>query len=176
MNYNGCKIWRHLIIWLSCSWVFTVLEKIKLYNSLCKDIEPWKMYGKTHNSQMLNASVLNYTTYTLDSASRRSNHKNFLQRIPREEVEMHSNIVLKAAKKLDKDIQITTVGSYHRGAQTCGEVAPRPNSLSEGKTATGGTWKTDGQMLVIELKTSGAMWRTVWRPRKARCMFPGGWF
>ena len=89
------------------------------------------MYGKTHNSQMLNASVLNYTTYTLDSASRRSNHKNFLQRIPREEVEMHSNIVLKAAKKLDKDIQITTVGSYHRGAQTCGEVAPRPNSLSD---------------------------------------------
>ena len=33
----------------------------------------------------------------------------------------------------------------------------RPNPLSEGKTATGGTWKTDGQLLVIELKTSGAM-------------------
>jgi hypothetical protein len=28
----------------------------------------------------------------------------------------------------------------------------RPNPLSTGKTATGGTWKTDGQMLVIELK------------------------
>jgi hypothetical protein len=32
-----------------------------------------------------------------------------------------------------------------------------PNPLSEGKTATGGTWKTDGQLLVIELKTSSAM-------------------
>jgi hypothetical protein len=33
----------------------------------------------------------------------------------------------------------------------------RPNPLSEGKTATGGTWKTDGQLLAIELKASGAM-------------------
>ncbi|MGA2983786.1 MAG: LssY C-terminal domain-containing protein [Terriglobia bacterium] len=31
-----------------------------------------------------------------------------------------------------------------------------PNPLSEGKTATGGTWKTDGRLLVIELKSSGA--------------------
>jgi hypothetical protein len=36
-------------------------------------------------------------------------------------------------------------------------LVSRPNPLSEGKTATGGTWKTDGQLLVIELKTSGAM-------------------
>ena len=34
------------------------------------------------------------------------------------------------------------------------QLVTRPNPLSEGKTATGGTWKTDGQMLVIELKTS----------------------
>jgi hypothetical protein len=36
-------------------------------------------------------------------------------------------------------------------------LVSRPNPLSEGKTATGGTWKTDGQMLVIELKTTSAM-------------------
>jgi hypothetical protein len=30
-------------------------------------------------------------------------------------------------------------------------LVTRPNPLSEGRTATGGTWKTDGQMLVIEL-------------------------
>jgi len=37
------------------------------------------------------------------------------------------------------------------------QLVTRPNPLSEGKTATGGTWKTDGQLLVIELKISGAM-------------------
>ena len=37
------------------------------------------------------------------------------------------------------------------------QLVARPNPLSEGKTATGGTWKTDGQLLVIELKTSDAM-------------------
>jgi hypothetical protein len=36
-------------------------------------------------------------------------------------------------------------------------LVSRPNPLSEGKTATGGTWKTDGQLLVIELKTSGTI-------------------
>ena len=36
-------------------------------------------------------------------------------------------------------------------------LVSRPNPLTEGKTATGGTWTTDGQMLVIELKTSAAM-------------------
>jgi hypothetical protein len=37
------------------------------------------------------------------------------------------------------------------------QLVTRPNPLSEGKTATGGTWKTDGQLLVIELETAGAM-------------------
>jgi hypothetical protein len=36
-------------------------------------------------------------------------------------------------------------------------LVTRPDPLSEGKTATGGTWKTDGQLLVIELKTPAAM-------------------
>jgi hypothetical protein len=32
------------------------------------------------------------------------------------------------------------------------QLVSRPNPLSEGKTATGDTWKTDGQLLVIELR------------------------
>ncbi len=36
-------------------------------------------------------------------------------------------------------------------------LVSRPNPLTEGKTATGGTWTTNGQLLVIELKTSAAM-------------------
>jgi hypothetical protein len=32
------------------------------------------------------------------------------------------------------------------------QLVARPNPLSEGKTATGATWRTDGQLLVIELK------------------------
>ena len=36
-------------------------------------------------------------------------------------------------------------------------LVSRPDPLTEGRTATGGTWKTDGQLLVIELKTSSAM-------------------
>lgn len=33
------------------------------------------------------------------------------------------------------------------------QLVTRPNPLSEGMTATGGTWKTDGRLLAIELKT-----------------------
>ncbi len=33
------------------------------------------------------------------------------------------------------------------------ELVTRPNPLSEGMTATGGTWKTDGRLLAIELKS-----------------------
>ena len=32
------------------------------------------------------------------------------------------------------------------------QLVARPDPLSEGKTATGGTWKTDGKLLAIELK------------------------
>ncbi len=40
------------------------------------------------------------------------------------------------------------------GAVAAEQLVTRPNPLSTGLTATGGTWKTDGQMQVIELKTS----------------------
>jgi hypothetical protein len=39
------------------------------------------------------------------------------------------------------------------GGQVAAEqLVTRPNPLSEGKTATGGAWKTSGQLLVIELR------------------------
>ncbi len=40
------------------------------------------------------------------------------------------------------------------GLVSCEQLVSRPNPLSEGKTATGGTWKTDGQLLVVEIKPS----------------------
>jgi len=33
------------------------------------------------------------------------------------------------------------------------ELETRPDPLSQGLTATGGTWKTDGRLLVIDLAT-----------------------
>ena len=38
------------------------------------------------------------------------------------------------------------------GRVACLRLVARPNPLSEGLTATGATWKTDGQLLAIELK------------------------
>jgi hypothetical protein len=37
------------------------------------------------------------------------------------------------------------------------QLVTRANPLSEGKTATGGDWRTDGRLLVIELKGSATM-------------------
>jgi hypothetical protein len=36
------------------------------------------------------------------------------------------------------------------------QLTTRPNPLSEGLTATGATWKTDGRLLIIDLKSSGS--------------------
>jgi hypothetical protein len=59
----------------------------------------------------------------------------------------------------DLDVERAKVGAdLMAGGLVASEgLASRPNPLTEGRTATGGTWKTDGQMLVIELKTSSAM-------------------
>jgi len=59
----------------------------------------------------------------------------------------------------DLDAERSKVGAdlMAGGLVAAERLVSRPNPLSEGKTATGGTWKTDGQLLVIELKTSGAM-------------------
>ena len=57
------------------------------------------------------------------------------------------------------DVERAKVGAdLEAGGLVAAErLVARPNPLTEGKTATGGTWKTDGELLVIELKTSTAM-------------------
>jgi hypothetical protein len=48
--------------------------------------------------------------------------------------------------KVGADLQVT-------GRVTAEQLVTRPNPLSQGLTATGGTWKTDGRLLVIDLAT-----------------------
>jgi hypothetical protein len=59
----------------------------------------------------------------------------------------------------DLDVERAKVGAdlMAGGLVAAERLVSRPNPLTEGKTATGGTWKTDGQLLLIELKTSAAM-------------------
>jgi hypothetical protein len=59
----------------------------------------------------------------------------------------------------DLDAERAKVGAdlMAGGLVAAERLVSRPNPLTEGKTATGGTWKTDGRLLVIELKTSGGM-------------------
>jgi hypothetical protein len=47
--------------------------------------------------------------------------------------------------KVGADLAVT-------GRVACLRLVTRPNPLSEGLTATGASWKTDGQLLVIETK------------------------
>jgi hypothetical protein len=59
----------------------------------------------------------------------------------------------------DLDVERAKVGAdlMAGGLVAAERLVSRPNPLTEGKTATGGTWKTDGQLLLIELKTTAAM-------------------
>jgi hypothetical protein len=59
----------------------------------------------------------------------------------------------------DLDVERAKAGAdlMAGGLVTAETLVSRPNPLTEGKTATGGTWKTDGQLLVVVLKTSSAM-------------------
>jgi len=59
----------------------------------------------------------------------------------------------------DLDAERSKVGAdlMASGLVTAERLVDRPNPLTEGKTATGGTWTTDGQLLVIDLKASSAM-------------------
>ena len=54
----------------------------------------------------------------------------------------------------DLDDERTKVGAdlVATGRVSATQLVTRPDPLSEGKTATGGSWKTDGQLLAIELK------------------------
>lgn len=54
----------------------------------------------------------------------------------------------------DLDAERTKVGAdlLAGGTVEAEGLVSRPNPLTEGKTATGGTWRTDGQLLLISLK------------------------
>ncbi len=56
----------------------------------------------------------------------------------------------------DLDAERSKVGAdlMAGGIAASEQLVTPANPLSQGNTATGGTWKTDGRMLVIELKTS----------------------
>jgi hypothetical protein len=73
-------------------------------------------------------------------------------------LDVHFGVVSHAIDT-DLDAERAKVGAdlIAGGLVAAARLVSRPNPLSEGKTATGGTWKTDGQLLVIELKTSSAM-------------------
>jgi hypothetical protein len=73
-------------------------------------------------------------------------------------LDVHFGVVSHAIDT-DLDAERAKVGAdlIAGGLVAAERLVSRPNPLSEGKTATGGTWKTDGQLLVIELKTSSAM-------------------
>jgi hypothetical protein len=73
-------------------------------------------------------------------------------------LDVHLGVVSHAVDS-DLDAERAKVGAdlIAGGLVAAEKLVSRPNPLSEGKTATGGTWHTDGQLLVIELKTSAAM-------------------
>lgn len=54
----------------------------------------------------------------------------------------------------DLDDERTKIGAdlVATGRVSATQLVARPDPLSEGKTATGGDWKTDGRLLTIELK------------------------
>lgn len=49
-------------------------------------------------------------------------YHDFAQRIPRDEVAAHGEIVRKAVQKVDPDMQVIISGSYRRGASDCGDI------------------------------------------------------
>ncbi|TGZ76881.1 hypothetical protein EX30DRAFT_356526 [Ascodesmis nigricans] len=50
-------------------------------------------------------------------------YDDFALSIPRVEVERHGEIVAKAAEEIDTALQTEVMGSYRRGAETCGDVS-----------------------------------------------------
>jgi len=70
-------------------------------------------------------------------------------------LDVHLGVISHAIDS-DLDAERSKVGAdlMAGGMVAAEQPVTRPNALSTGRTATGGTWKTDGQMLVIELKNS----------------------
>jgi hypothetical protein len=70
-------------------------------------------------------------------------------------IDVHLGVVSHAIDS-DLDAERAKVGAdlMASGLVASEQLVTPPNPLSEGKTATGGTWMTSGQLLVIELKSS----------------------
>jgi hypothetical protein len=67
-------------------------------------------------------------------------------------LDVHPGVVSHAIDP-DLDAERAKVGADLRvtGLVTAEQLVTRPNPLSQGSTATGGTWETDGRLLVIDL-------------------------
>jgi DNA polymerase IV len=51
-----------------------------------------------------------------------AHYENFRTRVSRSEVEQHGTFVRKALEKIDKDFEVTIMGSYRRGAESSGDI------------------------------------------------------
>lgn len=73
-------------------------------------------------------------------------------------LDVHLGVISHAINP-DLDAERSKVGAdlLASGLVAAEQLMARPDPLSEGKTATGGTWKTDGLLLVIELKNPSAV-------------------
>jgi LssY-like putative type I secretion system component LssY len=73
-------------------------------------------------------------------------------------IDVHPGVVSHAIDP-DLDAERTKVGADLEVAGLVGaeQLLTRSESLSEGLTATGGTWKTDGRLLAIELKSGSTI-------------------
>jgi hypothetical protein len=73
-------------------------------------------------------------------------------------IDIHLGVVSHAIDS-DLDAERAKVGAdlMASGLVASEQLVERPNPLSTGKTATGGTWLTNGQLLVIELKATNPL-------------------
>ncbi|RPA95290.1 hypothetical protein L873DRAFT_1698481 [Choiromyces venosus 120613-1] len=49
-------------------------------------------------------------------------YEDFQQRIPRDEVKQHGDIVMRVAHEIDAELKLEILGSYRRGAKDCGDI------------------------------------------------------
>jgi hypothetical protein len=73
-------------------------------------------------------------------------------------IDIHLGVISHAIDS-DLDAERAKVGAdlMASGLVASEQLVERPNPITEGRTATGGTWRTSGQLLVIELKPLGAI-------------------
>ncbi|KAA8908452.1 hypothetical protein FN846DRAFT_945182 [Sphaerosporella brunnea] len=88
-----------------------------VYGAGLKHAQQWVAKGHTTLQDLLDKEKL--------SASQRigvERHADFAQRIPREEVRHHGELVIKAALEIDGELKLEIMGSYRRGAKDCGDI------------------------------------------------------